>query len=163
MDRILRWSNFLNENSKYNRKIYGYSWNELYYIIEDEIDDPEEFLNYLIKKLKKIEKEEKINLYRIVFAKNKDDIDVNKLGHHFVQDPKDFHEEMNDYLFRNARKENSELEETDLFLVEVEIETKYIDFEYTIMTNCQHPFESEITVEKPEKCVIKNITEYYDN
>jgi len=144
-----------------NIDIYGYSWNDLFYIIKDELDDPEEQLINIIDNLKEIENYKFITLYRVVYAKNKEDIDESNLGHHFVQDSRDFHEEMLDYLYRNARKENSELEETDLFLVKVKVEPKYIDFKHTIMTNCQHPFESEITVEHPEKCEIIEIDNYY--
>jgi len=156
------FENFDEELDYKNLDLYGYTWNELYYIIEDELDEPKEQLINIIDNLKEIENYKFVTLYRVVYSKNKEDIDKSKLGHHFVQDPSDFHEEMLDYLYRNATKNKSDLKETDLFLVKVKVDPKYIDFKYSIMTNCQHPYESEITVSHPENCEIIEIDNYYN-
>ena len=149
---------------KFNEKYWGLTYTDLYNMIKDEVtqDEIDNNLEWLISSLKKIQLQNKITLYRVIYVLNKEDVYGVDLGHHYVKDASDFHEEMLDYLYRNAKKKIPTLKETDCYLVEIEIETKYIDFKWTIETNCLHPFESEITLKSPKTAIIKNISLMYE-
>jgi len=87
-------------------KIFGHNYDDLLDTIQDEVEygEAEDILRGKIEELEKIQKENQINLYRVIFVIDKNNIDKNKLGHHYVPDPEDFHEQMIDYLFQNAKK-----------------------------------------------------------
>ena len=146
--------------------IFGHSYNNLLDNIENAelmFSEPDEVLDGLIKVLQKIQRKNNIELYRVVFAKKEDEININQLGHHYVLDIEDFHEEMIDYLYINAKKENSELNESDLFVVKIKTPASNVDFSETILTNSLHPNESEITILNDKNIKIINIDTYYED
>ena len=147
--------------------IFGHNYDELLSNISSSesglsFSDPEESLSSKIEDLKEIQKENKIKLFRVVFSKSKNKINLKKLGHHYVQYVDDFHEEMLNYLYYNAKKENPKLKEDDVWLVEIETPTSNIDYYETILTYSLHPNEDEITIKDSTKVKIKNVYEYYD-
>jgi hypothetical protein len=97
-----------------NKKVFDHNYEDLLDNISSKDTgiswvEPNDLLNDKIKKLKKISKKSEIKLYRLVYSKSKTDIDTKKIGHHFVGDLDDFHEQMIDYLYYNAKKENNHL------------------------------------------------------
>lgn len=73
----------------------------------------------------------------------------------------DFHEEMLDYLYQNARKLDKNLEEDDVYLIKVETPTSNIDYYETMRTFVFHPWENEITIKDDTKVKLKNIINFY--
>ena len=147
--------------------IFGHNYNELLGNITSSdsglmYTDPEDLLKQKIKFLKKIEKKNSIKLFRVVFSKSKKKINIKKLGHHYVYDIDDFHEQMLDYLYYNAKRKDSSLEEDDVWVVEIETPTSNIDYSETILTYSLHPKEDEITIKYPNNVKIINISKYYE-
>lgn len=150
------------ENSIKDKNVFGHEYDVLIDMIKNEVDNPKKALNSKIKHLNKIQKQKSIVLYRIVFVKNPDDINTSEFGHHYVDDISDFHEEMLDYLYSNARKVNPNIDEYDAYLVEIETPTHNIDYYETMRTYALHPLENEITISDDTDVVVKNITPYYE-
>ena len=150
-----------------DNNIFGHNYNELLDNIKSSdsglmYTDPEELLNDKIEFLKKIEKKNSIKLFRVVFSKSKKKINIKKLGHHYVYDMDDFHEQMLDYLYYNAKRKDSSLDEDDVWVVEIETPTNNIDYSETILTYSLHPNENEITIKDSSIVKIKDISKYYE-
>lgn len=147
--------------------IFGHNYNELLDNITSSdsglmYTKPKELLDDKIKFLKKIEKKNSIKLFRVVFSKSKNKINIKKLGHHYVYDIDDFHEQMLDYLYYNAKRKDSSLDEDDVWVVEIETPTSNIDYSETILTYSLHPNEDEITIKNSNNLKIINISKYYE-
>jgi hypothetical protein len=99
-------------------------------------------------------------LYRLIFAKTKDDINVDKIGNHFVSDVDDFHDAMLDYLYYNAKRENKKIKESDLWIIKIETQSNNIDFYETILTFSLHPNENEITIKNDKLIKILSINKF---
>ena len=146
--------------------VFGHNYNELLDNITSSdsglmYTDPEELLKHKIKFLKKIQKKGSIKLFRVVFSKSKKKINIKKLGHHYVYDMDDFHEQMLDYLYYNAKRKDSGLNEDDVWVVEIETPTSNIDYSETILTYSLHPKEDEITIKDYSGVKVIDITKYY--
>ena len=146
--------------------IFGHNYNELLDNITSSdsglmYTDPEELLKHKIKFLKKIQKKGSIKLFRVVFSKSKKKINIKKLGHHYVYDIDDFHEQMLDYLYYNAKRKDPGLNEDDVWVVEIETPTSNIDYSETILTYSLHPKEDEITIKDYSGVKVIDITKYY--
>ncbi len=102
-----------------------------------------------------------ILLYRIVFVKDVNDIDLKNLGLCYVSDLADYHEDMIDYLFQNAKKNNNKLNFDDCYLITIKVDNKNIDFKATLETFSLHPNENEITLKDGFESTIISITEYF--
>ena len=141
-------------------KIFGYNYEILLKTLKssDIVDEPEEMLNGIIKNLEVIQKKPSVVLYRIIYAKSEQDINKENIGNSFVQSPKDFHEQMLDYLYNNAIEKNPNLTEDDYFVVKVETPSTNVDYKETLITNCEHPYEQEITIQNPQQVKILEIT-----
>lgn len=168
MNHILSYKFFLNENEKL---IFGHKYDDLLTNISnkesglghDQIEDARESLDYKIEQLYEIQKESYIQLYRLIFSKKKEDIDLNNIGNHFVSDVSDFHEDMIDYLYYNAKNINNDIEEHDLWLIQIEANTKDVDYYETILTYSLHPNEDEITLKNTSNIKIINISKYFED
>ena len=150
-----------------NIDIFGHNYNELLDNITSSDSglmyvDPEELLKQKIKFLKKIKKKNSIKLFRVVFSKSKNKINIKKLGNHYVYDMDDFHEQMLDYLYYNAIRKVSSLDDDDVWVVEIETPTSNIDYSETILTYSLHPNEDEITIMSSNNIKIINISKYYE-
>lgn len=150
---------YLVENKQEN--IFGHRLDVLLDIIGDKVDNPKKFIKNKIYDLKTIQKQSSIILYRVVYIKNPDKLNKNNFGHHYVLSTEDFHEEMLDYLYQNARKLDKNLEEDDVYLIEVETPTSNIDYYETMRTFVLHPWENEITIKDDTKVKLKNITNFF--
>ena len=147
--------------------IFGHNYNELLDNITSSDSglihtDPEELLKQKIKFLKKIKKKNSIKLFRVVFSKSKNKINIKKLGNHYVYDMDDFHEQMLDYLYYNAKRKDSSLDDDDVWVVEIETPTSNIDYSETILTYSLHPNEDETTIMGSNNIKIINISKYYE-
>ena len=147
--------------------VFGYNYNELLDNITSSdsglmYTDPKELLNDKIKFLKKIEKKNSIKLFRVVFSKSKKKINIKKLGHHYVYDIDDFHEQMLDYLYYNAKRKDPSLNNDDVWVVEIETPTNNIDYSETILTYSLHPNEDEITIKDYSGVKVIDISKYYE-
>lgn len=150
-----------------DNNIFGHLYDELLSNIESDYanvdDDPKELLDFKIEELKELENNNNtIILYRLVFAENINDINIENIGHHYVGSLEDFHESMVDYLYHNAKKSNPRLKEDDLFYIEAETNSSNIDYYETIRTFSLHPWENEITIKEPKKVKIVDISKYYE-
>jgi hypothetical protein len=149
----MRYIKLFEQFNKYETFLskYGLDYNSILSIIEEEGDlqwiDPKECLDDKLDYLMDISSNDSdIQLYRIVFCKDKNYIDIKNLGNCFVSDIDDFHDDMLNYLYHNAKKLNKKLKETDSFLVTIKTNTKYVDIKSTLETFIEHPNENEITV-----------------
>jgi hypothetical protein len=162
---IKQYNEYILENKK---DIFGHDYDNLLKNISDEdagltYIKPKKALDNKINHLKKLQKsKDNITLYRIIFCANKEDIDISKIGHHFVDDIENLHEDMLDYLYINAQKENSEIGEYDAWLISIETNTSNIDYHETILTYSLHPNEDEITVIDDTKISVNDIYPYYE-
>jgi hypothetical protein len=129
-------------------------------LVEEVLEENTAHINYVKKELANIKKKPKITLYRVIYVTNKNQINKNDLGIHYVKDLGSFHEEMLDWLYLNAKKKSPNLEYDDLWLVTVETRTDNIDYEMTLEYNIDHPYEEEIQL-KTSKVNIKSIEPYY--
>jgi hypothetical protein len=148
-----------------NKKVFEHNYEDLLDNISSKDTgiswvEPEDLLNDKIKTLKKISKKSEIKLYRLVYSKSKTDINTKKIGHHFVGELDYFHEQMIDYLYYNAKKENKKLQKDDLWVIEIKTPTNNIDYHETILTFSLHPNEDEITIIDDKKVKIVNIFKY---
>ena len=98
----------------------------------------------------------------MLFRSTKNKINIKKLGHHYVYDIDDFHEEMLNYLYYNTKRKNPNLDEDDVWVVEIETPTSNIDYSETILTYSLHPKENEITIKDYSGVRIIDIYEYYE-
>jgi hypothetical protein len=155
---------FLNENVS-NETIFGHDYSDLLDNISNKDAgltwvEPQEVLDSKIESLRELQNEHKIVLYRLIFAKTKDDINVDKIGNHFVSDVDDFHDDMLDYLYYNAKRENKKIKKSDLWLIKIETQSNNIDFYETILTFSLHPNEDEITIKNDKLIKILSINKF---
>lgn len=150
---------YLNEHN--DTEIFGHKLSVLLDMIDDQVDNSKVFIKNKIKELLQLQKQSSITLYRLVYIKNPDKLNKTNFGHHYVSDTEDFHEEMLDYLYQNARKLDKSLDEEDVYLIEVETGTSNIDYYETMRTFALHPFENEITVKNDKQVIFKNISNFY--
>jgi hypothetical protein len=154
----------LNENVS-NETIFGHDYSDLLDNISNKDAgltwvEPQEVLDSKIESLRELQNEQKIVLYRLIFAKTKDDINVDKIGNHFVSDVDDFHDDMLDYLYYNAKRENKKIKKSDLWLIKIETQSNNIDFYETILTFSLHPNEDEITIKNDKLIKILSINKF---
>lgn len=103
-----------------------------------------------------------INL-KILFSKTKEDIDVKNIGNHFVANIYDFHDDMIQYLYTNARRSNKKIKMKDAWIMTIEVDPKYIDYYETLNTFSLHPNEDEITLKNTTDFKIINIDKYFED
>ena len=159
IDKVKNFKQFVNESKDVD--VFGHKLSVLLDMIDDQVDEPKIFIKNKINELLQLQKQASITLYRVVYIKNPDKLNKNNFGHHYVSDTEDFHEEMLDYLYQNARKLDKSLEEEDVYLIEVETPTSNIDYYETMRTFALHPFENEITIKNDKQVGFKSITNFY--
>ncbi len=159
IDQVKNFKPFVNENKDVD--VFGHKLSVLLDMIDNQVDKPKQFIKNKINELLQLQKQTSITLYRVVYIKNPDKLNKTNFGYHYVSDTEDFHEEMLDYLYQNARKLDKSLEEEDAYLIEVETPTSNIDYYETMRTFALHPFENEITVKNDKQISFKNITNFY--
>jgi len=159
IDRVKNWKQFLNESKDVD--IFGHKLSVLLDMIDGQVDKPKQIIKNKINELLQLQKQTSITLYRVVYIKNPDKLNKTNFGHHYVSDTEDFHEEMLDYLYQNARKLDKSLEEEDVYLIEVETPTSNIDYYETMRTFALHPFENEITIKNDKQVSFKSIANFY--
>lgn len=165
-----QWREYLiNEEdaSHAEKNIYGWTHSDLIDMMVSSESPPDEediehLINHKTEQLRRIEERGEVIVYRVVFTKTKEDINLDELGHHFISDVSDFHESMLSYLYMNARKSDPTLKESDVWLIEVKVPSNSIDYHETMRTFANFPFESEITVENPENVEIIDVSPYYE-
>jgi hypothetical protein len=159
IDKVKNFKQFVNESKDVD--VFGHKLSVLLDMIDDQVDEPKKFIKNKINELLQLQKQASITLYRVVYIKNPDKLNKTNFGHHYVSDTEDFHEEMLDYLYQNARKLDKSLEEEDVYLIEVETPTSNIDYYETMRTFALHPFENEVTIKNDKQVSFKNITNFY--
>ena len=159
IDKVKNFKQFVNESKDVD--VFGHKLSVLLDMIDDQVDNPKQFIKNKINELLQLQKQASITLYRVVYIKNPDKLNKSNFGHHYVLDTEDFHEEMLDYLYQNARKLYKSLEEEDVYLIEVETPTSNIDYYETMRTFALHPFENEITIKNDKQVSFKSITNFY--
>ena len=159
IDKVKNLKQFVNESKDVD--VFGHKLSVLLDMIDDQVDEPKQFIKNKINELLQLQKQTSITLYRVVYIKNPDKLNKTNFGHHYVYDIEDFHEEMLDYLYQNARKLDKSLEEEDAYLIEVETPTSNIDYYETMRTFALHPFENEITIKNDKQVNFKSIINFY--
>lgn len=118
-----------------SKEEFGWEWSPTKIVNSD--------LRKVEKLCQKCEKGKDITLYRVVWSKTPPK--TGNLGLHYVEDPKDFHDDMLDILFNLARKKNPNLDYgNDGYLLKAKIPACDIDFWETLTTRAEHPFEEEV-------------------
>jgi len=159
IDKVKNFKQFVNESK--DTDVFGHKLSVLLDMADGQVDNPKQFIKNKINELVQLQKQPSIILYRVVYIKSKDELNKNNFGHHYVSDIEDFHEEMLDYLYQNARKLDKSLEEEDVYLIEIETPTSNIDYYETMRTFALHPFENEVTIKDDTQIKLKNITNFY--
>jgi len=155
------------QTKKQTKDPFGLNYDTLVNSLQDTLaeEESEMDLNQTMKKiishLQKIQKRPSITLYRLIFVKSQEEINKNNLGLHYVEKVEDFHEHMIDWLFQNAREKNPQLTEDDAFLVTVTTPTINIDYQNTLITNSNHPYEEEIMLLSSQNINIVKIQTFW--
>jgi hypothetical protein len=117
-------------------------------------------LDYLIEDLKILKTYKNINLYRIIWVKNKEDIDVKNLGLHYVSNLDSYGDWIEDlYPFYN-REDEPDIED-DLWLITISVPTQDIDYKATLVKNIKFPYEDEIKLKTDNNIKLIDISKYY--
>jgi hypothetical protein len=164
---IVTFEEFLNEGLK-EQKYFGLDKEVLLSLIddadvglEDFDDDPTEYLDRIYNDIKEKLNKKTINLYRVIWAKDKKDINTDKLGHHWVSDLADIHEDLLDALFYGVENDGFFDFEDDLFCIHIQTPTKNIDPKKSLYTQCEYPFEQEYYLMDQKGIKIKKIEKFY--
>lgn len=118
-------------------------------------------LNDLISNLKDIKKHDEIILYRLIWIKDKENIDIKKLGNHYVGSLNSFDNEWISNLYPFYHRENEPDIENDLWLVTILVPTEDIDYKATLVKNIKFPYEEEIQLKNNSNIKIIDISKYY--
>lgn len=95
-----------------------------------------------------------LKLYRIIKAKNKTAINFNNLG---------IHCKLNNNFSKQFLKDINIFSKSNLFIMEITIDKKYIDVLNTIKNNIKYPDEEEVTILENTIFNLENIEEYIPN
>ena len=131
-------------------------------VLEQLLNDTEsEFdLDYLIEDINRLKTYENIFLYRIIWVKNKEDIDVKNLGLHYVSNLDSYGDWIEDlYPFHN-REDEPDIED-DLWLITISVPTQDIDYKATLVKNIKFPYEDEIQLKTDNNIKLIGISKYY--
>jgi ADP-ribose pyrophosphatase YjhB (NUDIX family) len=154
----------INENKEKQQKYFGLNKDILIDDIENSGWDYEgsslKVLNNLYKDVLNLIKKPIIKLYRIIWIENKEEINLNNLGKHWVKSLDSFHDDMLNYLYNNSNSEKFDFN-NDAYLIEIETPTSNIDLEETLIANCNHPFEEEVFLGSEKNIKILSIKKYF--
>ena len=111
----------------------------------------------MVKHIQGLLEDETIILYRVVWAKEKSYIDLQKVGHHFSEE---FLEEcaIEDLFYANELEHKGFDRYEDCWLLTVEVPTTEINVEKTFWKRADFPYENEVNINgkvevlKIEKC-----------
>jgi hypothetical protein len=163
---IVTFEEFINESK--SEKYFGLNKDELLSLIddadvwlEDYDDDPTEYLNGIYKTISKKLKKQTIDLYRVVWVKDKKDINTDKLGHHWVSDLADIHEDMLDALFYSLEDDSLYDFEDDLHYIHIQTPTENIDPKKSLYAQCEHPFEQEYYLSNQKGIKVLEIEKWF--
>lgn len=98
-----------------------------------------------------------IKLYRIIQAKSSSDINLNNLGIHCKLNDNFSKQFLRDI---NINIENIIDGKSNLYVVVVSIDKKYIDVSNTIKNNIKYPDEEEITIYENSKYNVEDVYEF---
>lgn len=164
MKHLKIFEDYNNSYEKFLNQI-GLDYDILLDTIENEGDliytEPQEVLDNKLDYLIDLKKQKDIILYRVIFTKDKSEINIDNLGLCYVSDLEDFHDDMLNYLYHNAKKVNKKLKETDCYLITIKTDISNIDFKSTLDTFSEHPNENEITLYERHNSIILEIDNYY--
>jgi hypothetical protein len=118
-------------------------------------------LDSFIQALNDIKKNDKIKLYRLVWIKDKKDIDVKRLGNHYVSSLDSFDDSWIKNLYPFHHKDGEPDIKDDLWLVSILAPTKDIDYKATLVKNIKFPYEEEIQLKTDLNIEVFEISKYY--
>ena len=128
---------------------------DLLYTTESEFN-----LNDLIDDLNKLKLYKNIFLYRVVWVKNIEDIDVKKLGLHYVTNPDVYDMDWVENLYPFHFKEDEPDIEDDLWIITISVPTEDIDYKATLVNNIKYPYEEEIQLKTDKNIKVVDISKF---
>jgi hypothetical protein len=117
-------------------------------------------LDYLIEDLNRLKTHKNINLYRIIWIKNKEDIDVKNLGLHYVSNLDSYGDWIEDLYPFHFREDDPDIKD-DLWLITISVPTQDIDYKATLVKNIKYPYEHEIQLKNDNNIKVISISKYY--
>jgi hypothetical protein len=157
---------FLNENKFIDYNEFSGDLDDLTLeereVLEQLLNETEsEFdLDYLIEDLNRLKINKNIILHRIIWIKNKEDIDVKNLGLHYVSNIDDYGDWIEDLYPFNFGEDEPDIED-DLWLITISVPTQDIDYKATLVKNIKFPYESEIQLKTNNNIKVISISKYY--
>ena len=139
-------------------------------LTKEEIETLEDLLLYtdsdftldsFIQALNDIKKNDKIKLYRLIWIKDKKDIDVKRLGNHYVSSLDSFDDNWIKNLYPFYHKDGEPDIKNDLWIVTILAPTKDIDCKATLVKNIKFPYEEEIQLKTDLNIEVFEISKYY--
>lgn len=122
--------------------------------------DNEYNLDYLIEDINRLKDYKNINLYRIIWIKNKEDIDVKNLGLHYVSNLDSYGDWIEDLYPFHFREDDPDIED-DLWLITISVPTQDLDYKATLVKNIKFPYEYEIQLKTDNNIKVISISKYY--
>lgn len=123
--------------------------------------ESESNLDDLIDDLNRLKLDKNINLYRIIWTKNKEDIDVKNLGLHYVANINAYGDEWIENLYPFHFREDEPDIEDDLWLIKISVPTEDVDYKGTLVKNIKFPYEQEILLKTDKNIKVIDISKYY--
>jgi hypothetical protein len=117
-------------------------------------------LDYLIEDINRLKTYKNINLYRIIWIKNKEDIDVKNLGLHYVSNLDSYGDWIEDLYPFHFREDEPDIED-DLWLITISVPTQDLDYKATLVKNIKFPYEYEIQLKTDNNIKVISISKYY--
>jgi hypothetical protein len=120
-------------------------------------------LEELIDDLNGLKTYKNINLYRIIWIKNKEDIDVKNLGLHYVSNLDSYGDWIEDLYPFHFREDEPDIKD-DLWLITISVPTQdldYKDYKATLVKNIKFPYEYEIQLKTDNNIKVISISKYY--
>lgn len=141
-----------NTNTLEQLKLWAYEYVKGNYEGFNELEDAVEYLDWFFQSIyTEIMKNKQIILYRVIKAESKDDINLNKIGIHTVQNL----ETIYDHNFLDAISLLYNNSDDDLYILNIKTDVNNIHWKWTIDNRLRFPNESEITLKEDWKGVVK--------
>jgi hypothetical protein len=121
------------------------------------VDDAIEYLNWFFEVYENVPQE--MTLYRILYLEKKSDLNRKIIGLHFTDNNKNFD---NGFL-QNLGFSRSEIDSSKFYIITINVNRNDIDWENTVATRLQHPYEDEYTLKRTAKYKISSIEKWEEN
>jgi hypothetical protein len=166
INKVKNFGQFLNENKFIDYNEFSGDLDDLTLeereVLEQLLNETggEFDLEDLIEDLNGLKTYKNINLYRIIWIKNKEDIDVKNLGLHYVSNLDAYGDWIQDLYPFHFREDEPDIKD-DLWLITISVPTQDIDYKATLVKNIKFPYEYEIQLKTDNNIKVMSISKYY--